>query len=34
MGGEAAVLELRLAKTRALKQGVMRKLLTGMIRLL
>jgi type I restriction enzyme S subunit len=34
MGGETAVLEQRLAQTRALKQGVMRELLTGRIRLL
>ena len=33
MGSEAAVLEQRLAKTRAINQGVMRELLTGRIRL-
>ena len=33
MGPEIAALEVRLAKTRAIKQGMMQELLTGRIRL-
>jgi type I restriction enzyme S subunit len=34
MDAEIATLEQRLAKTRALKQGMMQELLTGRVRLL
>ncbi len=34
MDGELAVLELRLAKIRAIKQGMMHELLTGRTRLI